>query len=353
MNGNTSGNLTLTALGTDILSDPDGQLDQLVTITAIDDGLDELLEDGPSQWLTVDVVSPDDVELDALGPATLTSIRVWDNDGPTGADPDGAFLLHQEGFETDGSGGVRYTLDRAEFNSQVSTLGGDWFTRTTGGADLENATAGPKETYGIVGGSEGSWFFGVQDYGGPNNLDDQASLTITGINIREFDNLHFDIDIAEDDQDDGLEDWNSGTNFSVEANIDGGGWTEILRIEGTDLGDDEPGQDTDFDGERDGQALSEAWKEFGADILGTGNNLDLRLTFNDFIFSGEDIAIDDIRVTGDRTADLDFARENGAAVGLIDVFEGGQDFVFNAIVEGTPDAGDIIRTVFTWSSNDY
>ena len=66
------------------------------------------------------------------GPTTVTGIRIWDNDGPTGADPDGAFLLHQEGFETDGAGS-RYTLSRAELNNQNSAFGGDWFTRSTGG----------------------------------------------------------------------------------------------------------------------------------------------------------------------------------------------------------------------------
>ncbi|WP_298884772.1 hypothetical protein, partial [uncultured Polaribacter sp.] len=240
VNGNTSGSLTVTYLGTDFLSEPDGEIDTIFTLTAIDDSLDELLDQGAGQYLTIDVVSADDAEMDALGPTTVTGIRVWDNDGPTGADPDGQFLLHQEGFETDGAG-IRYTLSRAELNNQNSTFGGDWFTRTTGGSDIENASTGPKETYGIVGGSEGSWFFSVQDPNGAVSGSNQESLTITGIDIAGFENLHFDIDLAEDDQDDGFQDWNASTHFTVEARTDGGVWQEVLRIEGTDQTDHEPG----------------------------------------------------------------------------------------------------------------
>ncbi|MEM0987449.1 MAG: hypothetical protein AAGK00_01110 [Pseudomonadota bacterium] len=248
VNGNATGNMTVgTYLGNDFLTDPDGQIDQVLTITAVDDLDDELLDTGVNQYLTLDVVSADNVELNALAPIRVETIRVWDNDGPTGADPDGAFVLHQEGFETNGAG-VRYTLSRAEFDDLSSAFGGDWFTRTTGGTDLEFTgpppiSGTPELDYGIVGGSEGSWFFSVQDPNGPTAGSNSESLTITGIDIAGFENLHFDIDLAEDDQDDGLEDYNASTFFSVEARIDGGGWTEILRIDGTDQTDHEPGLD--------------------------------------------------------------------------------------------------------------
>ena len=157
VNGNATGSMTIaTYLGTDFLSEPDGEIEQILTLTAVDDASDELLDQGLSQYLTLDVVSVDDLSMNALGPTTVTGIRVWDNDGPTGADPDGAFLLHQEGFETDGAGS-RYTLSRAELNNQNSGFGGDWFTRSTGGSDLQRGQPGD-ETYGITGGSQGSWF---------------------------------------------------------------------------------------------------------------------------------------------------------------------------------------------------
>ena len=346
VNGNATGSLTITALGSDFLADDDGELEQILTVTAINDAADELLDQGLSQYLTLDVQSPDDSAMDALGPVTVTGIRIWDNDGPTGADPDGAFLLHQEGFETDGAG-IRYTLSRAELNNQNSIFGGDWFTRTTGGSDVENAGAGA-ETYGIIGGSEGSWFFSVQDPNGPTPGSNVESLTISGIDIEGFENLHLDLDLAEDDQDDGQQDYNASTFFSIEARIDGGAWVEVLRIEGTDQTDHEPGLDTDFDSERDGPSLQEQWQEFGADIAGTGDDLDLRFSFNDFLFSGEDISLDDIRVTGDAVADLSVF-----ATGFVDVFEGGQSDTIIARVSGTPDASDVIRTVVTWNPADY
>ncbi len=174
------------------------------------------------------------------------------------------------------------------------------------------------------------------------------SLTISGIDIRDFVNLHLDIDLAEDDQDDGQEDWNASTFFSVEARIDGGAWGEVLRIEGTDQTDHEPGQDTDFDSERDGRALAEAWQEFGGDIIGTGNDLDVRLTWNDFLFSGEDIAVDDIRVTGDAAPDFDVF-----TTGFVDIFEGGQSDTIRAEISGTPDAGDVIELHVDWNPADY
>lgn len=105
--------------------------------------------------------------------------------------------------------------------------------------------------------------------------------------------------MAEDDQDDGFEDWNGATDLSVEVQIDGGGFVEILSFRNTDQTDAEPGHDTDLNNLRDGVALQQAFQAFGADILGTGDDLDVRISFNDFLFSGEDFAIDDIRVTGD------------------------------------------------------
>ncbi|MCT4553430.1 MAG: Ig-like domain-containing protein [Pelagimonas sp.] len=297
VNGDATGSLTLTNLGSQFLAEPDGQIDHILTLTAIDDADDELLDQGIGQYLTIDVVSGDDAEMDALGPSTVTAVRIWDNDGSTGAGTDSTFLLHQEGFETDGAG-TRYTLSRTELNNQNSMFGGDWFTRSTGGSDLQNANPGA-ETFGITGGSEGSWFFSVQDPNGGVIGPNTESLTITGIDIDDFENLQISLDLAEDDQDDGREDWNASTHFTVETRIDGGAWTEVVRIEGTDQTDHEPGLDTDGDGERDGPVLTESWQEFAAAIAGTGNDLDVRLTFNDFLFSGEDISIDDIRITGD------------------------------------------------------
>ncbi|MEM7239159.1 MAG: Ig-like domain-containing protein, partial [Pseudomonadota bacterium] len=365
VNGNATGSLTISFSGSDFLAQPDGEIEEIITLTAVDDGLDELLDQGISQYLTLDVVSADDVGMDALGPTTVTGVRVWDNDGDTGAGPDGAFVLHQEGFETDGAG-IRYTLSRVEFNNQNSGFGGDWFTRSTGGSDLERGDPGD-ETFGITGGSEGSWFFAVQDPNGATSGPNVESLTISGIDINGFTNLHLDMDLVEDDQDDGLEDWNGSTFFSVEARIDGGAWAEVMRIEGTDQTDHEPGQDTDFDAERDGQALSEIWTEFGGDIIGTGEDLDIRLTWNDFLFSGEDISVDDIRVTGDAepnftiTGDY-FAFGNfiaDASYGVVDGvndFDGNSSFsTFDIVMVGANSAsefvlGDVARFVQTGSS---
>ena len=340
VDGDSSGSRTLSFTGQAVL---DGLTQSIpMTLSAFDDLLDETAPE--SAALQVDVVSSDP-GLDALGPIPVTAIRVWDDEGDTGGGQSRPFLLHQEGFETDGNGS-RYALSRAEFNNQNSTFGGDWFTRTIGGVTLQNATPGA-ETYGISGGSEGSWFFSVQDPNGPISGSNVETLEISGIFIADHTNLWLDLDLAEDDQDDGNQDWNASTFFLVEARIDGGAYQPVLRIEGTDQTDHEPGHDTDFDSERDGEPLSEAWKEFGGAIAGTGTTLDLRFTFNDMLFSGEDIAIDDIRVTGDQVPDL-----NVLTSGFADVFEGGQSDTMTVQVEGTPLPTDTVDVVVTWDATD-
>ena len=342
VNGNSTGTLTTTYTGVEVLN---GQsLGEVFTLTAVDDADDEISPQLSGQNITFDVVSADDAAMDAIGPQAV-NVRVWDNDGDTGADGDGAFLLHQEGFETQGNG-VRYTLSSPEFNVQNSIFGGDWFTRSNG-TDLQSTSPGA-ETWGVTA-SEGSFFFSGQDINNPagDGLSTK-SLTITGIDIDGFENLHFQLDVAEDDQDDGLQDWNGATDLSVEVQIDGGGFVEILSFRNTGQTDAEPGHDTDLNNLRDGVALQQAFQEFGADILGTGDDLDVRINFNDFLFSGEDFAIDDIRVTGDAVADLDIF-----TAGFVDVVEGGQGETIRADVRGTPDAGDIIELVATWDPTEY
>ncbi|MEO0874070.1 MAG: T9SS type A sorting domain-containing protein, partial [Bacteroidota bacterium] len=124
------------------------------------------------------------------------------------------------------------------------------------------------------------------------------TLTFSGINISGFTSLNFSGFFAEDD-DGSNEDWDGNSQVKVEYAIDGGLLTEIFRIESSSTGtNSEPRVDTDFDGLGDGTEITDAFQAFSAAIAGTGSTLDLVITISNLNDGDEDIALDDIRVTG-------------------------------------------------------
>jgi len=127
------------------------------------------------------------------------------------------------------------------------------------------------------------------------------TLSFTGINIAGKTNLSFSGLFAEDDEGAGHH-WDASDYVHIDYQIDGSGYMPLLWFEndGTTF-NEEPLQDTNFDGTGDGAALSFTFSSFSAAISGTGNLLDLRITIA--LNSGdEDIAIDDLKVTGDMPA---------------------------------------------------
>lgn len=190
--------------------------------------------------------------------------------------------IFSESFETDGNG-TRYTTSDAEYDS-----GDSFFTRTDG----TNISA----TY-QVNGQDGNFYFAASDLSVSN-----PTLTITGIDITGIANLKFNGDFAEDDASDGNEDWDSTDSVIVQAQVDGGGFETILQFEavaGSTNSNNEPAQDTNFDGTGDSPALTSTFATFVASIAGTGSTLDLRITITNLTAADEDIAFDNLRITGE------------------------------------------------------
>ena len=192
--------------------------------------------------------------------------------------------IFNESFETDGNG-TRYTTTIPEFSDGA----GDFFTRTNG------SNIG---SFYDVTGADGDFFFAGMDLDGEGDAALQI-LTVSGIDVAGFTDLTFDILLAEDD--DGTnQDWDVTDFFKVEYQIDGAGFQNLLAIESIPDGDDfnaVPAEDTDFDGNGDGTEVTDVFANFSKSIAGTGALLDLQLTWN-FNAGDEDLAIDDIRVSG-------------------------------------------------------
>ncbi len=226
----------------------------------------------------------------------------------------------REGFETDGNG-TRYSTSVPEFSDGAA----DYFTRTDG-TDIGDSID--------VTGQTGAFWFAAMDIDGEGAAL-PVTLDFTGIDITGFTNLGFSVDLAEDD--DGTnEDWDVPDFVHFAVRIDGGAYVDILNIESFPDGDDfnaVPAIDTDFDGDGDGTQITSAFQTFAASIAGTGSILDLRVTFN-LNAGDEDIAIDEIAITGDSTG--------GGTPTLISEFrpnpEGGDPATSTFELSGTPGA---------------
>ena len=146
----------------------------------------------------------------------------------------------------------------------------------------------------------GNGYFGLQDSDGATVGANPVILNWTGINISSFTNLMWSGFFAEDDAADTNEDWDQTTSVRVDAQIDGGGFNTIFAIESVDagLGNRAPAVDTNFDGVGDGAAITDAFTQYSA-ALGNGTTLDLRITIQDLDTGDEDIAIDNILISGD------------------------------------------------------
>lgn len=186
---------------------------------------------------------------------------------------------------------VGYTLSHPEASDGQS----DYWIRTNGTnisptVELDN--------------EQGSYFFGAQDLDAndvgdddPNISSDIGIMTFPNIDISTFTDLQFSIFIAED-YNGTIENWDGNSQFKVEYSIDGGTLTEIFRIEAAGGTNTEPKVDTDFDGIGDGTAITNAFQQFSANISGTGSSLELVITISHLSDGEEDIAFDEVKITG-------------------------------------------------------
>ena len=151
------------------------------------------------------------------------------------------------------------------------------------------------------GNQQGSGYFATMDTDALPEAADEGVLTFV-IDITGFDNLQFSALFAEDDATDALEDWDGSTSFLARYSIDGADSQNLLAFESSAGTNSEPAQDTNFDGIGDGSNLTNIFTQYTLDINGTGNQLTLELILNNFDAGDEDIAFDNITITGDLTS---------------------------------------------------
>ncbi len=191
-------------------------------------------------------------------------------------------MLFVEDFETDGNG-TRYTTSIPEFKEVDS----DFFGRTDG-SDIG--------TYNLNGQS-GNFFFGIEDVNA-NGASDIDTLKIIGIDIKLATELIFKGLFAEEDAQDGNQDWDNNTELIIQTQIDDGGYGTILQFSAEGGTNSEPRQDTNFDGIGDGTALAPIFTEFIANISGSGSVLDILIILENFDAGDEDVSFDNLMVKG-------------------------------------------------------
>jgi len=143
---------------------------------------------------------------------------------------------------------------------------------------------------------QGSYFFAGMDIDG-EGASLPVTLTIDDIDISGYTDLQLKVYLAEDD-DGSNQSWDAADYVHFDYDIDNSAsFSNLLHIESSGGTNTEPSIDTNFDGSGDGTAITNTFTLFSAGISGTGSLLDIKVTFN--LTSGnEDIAIDDISVTG-------------------------------------------------------
>jgi len=203
----------------------------------------------------------------------------------------GQTTILQETFDTNGNGS-RYITNTPEF-SDGST---DYFLRTSLNSGQINGSID------FPGKTPNDFFFAVQDVdgeGGPL----PGILDFIAIPISGYSALSFSVSIAEDDASDGDEDWDTSDNVFFQYQIDGNGYSPLIHVESIPDGDafnSVPAVDINLDGDGDGPIITSTFTPIVASIPGTGAMLDIRIVFN-LNAGDEDIAIDDLLITGDWT----------------------------------------------------
>ena len=232
--------------------------------------------------------------------ASLTAMSSNDSDNVTKTNyitvttGGGPTTLLDESFETDGNG-TRYTTSIAEYSDGF----GDFFGRTNLNATAEDPGDQPVgNIYDTLTNLDGSFCFAAMDIDDGGVYADVQTLLFDDVNISGFSSLDLSLMVAEDD-DGTSQDWDADTLMYVEVDIDNSGtFTKILQFAAFGGTNTEPGQDTNFDGTADGPAVTNVFTEFNSAIAGTGNTIDIRITFEKQNAGDEDIAIDKIVLTG-------------------------------------------------------
>ena len=173
-------------------------------------------------------------------------------------------------------------------------------TASDGSNDYSLRTDGSDISGGVTFTNPDGYFFAAQDIDANDALGmSPATSTFSGIDVSGYENLAFAADWAEDDSSNGDEDWDKPDFVSVEYQIDGEAWTKIFALENDDSTfNSAPFVDDNLDGVGEGAEITDTFTTHGATISEIGSSLNLRFEFA--LDSGdEDIAVDNITVTGD------------------------------------------------------
>lgn len=205
-------------------------------------------------------------------------------------------------FEDFEDSDVTYTSSSPDDLSRLASS--DYYGR------VEDADLPSNISYGNV---QGEGFFAVQDTDGYQvsaSSDftpvDSLQLNWSNLDIAGYTDLNLSFMFAESDALDQFEDWDKSSSVKIDVQIDGGGFDTVFAIEST------PGNnpsdvynetnrsasvDTDFDGKGDGAVITSDFTLFDV-MLGVGTTLDIRLTLVDINANDEDIAFDNIKLSG-------------------------------------------------------
>jgi hypothetical protein len=197
-------------------------------------------------------------------------------------------------FEDFEDAAIIYTTTLADDLTEIA--GSDYFGRIAPDTALAPASVSYSNTQGLG-------YYGVQDQDGtPTGNFDQLDLLMT-INTEDFTNLNLSWFVGEDLAADGNSDWDSTSSFQVAVNLDGGGFNTIFAIE-SEIGTDGnqtnelPRVDTDFDTIGDGVAINDVMTQFSSN-LADAESIQLRFRFEDLNSGDEDLALDNILLSGD------------------------------------------------------
>jgi autotransporter-associated beta strand protein len=150
--------------------------------------------------------------------------------------------------------------------------------------------------------NESGHFFAAQDTDNAPVSDVSPEFYVNNVDITGLENLVFSILIAEDDSP--SEGWDPNTSMHVYYDIDNTGvFKNLLWVESTHPTnvDYPPAIDIDFDGTGNTTyTITDTFELFSKNIPELGNEIDLKIVFSNLNNGTEDIAIDNIKVTGDR-----------------------------------------------------
>lgn len=148
---------------------------------------------------------------------------------------------------------------------------------------------------------QGSGFYGAQDTDGNQTTTALDIITLTWVNlpISGLTTITAAGYFGEDDE--AGEDWDTDSSVRLEYSFDNTMWTPLVQIESevASGANNAPRIDTDFDGVGDGDLITPTLTEYSGSFLSSGaSTVSVRLIIENLSAVNEDIAVDNILITG-------------------------------------------------------